>query len=358
MTIYNNKKVALNEVYVLRLLLIVLLVLYHSFAPFTGSWLPLEGQSQTPTVYKLIGIISYSFMLECFTFISGYLYGFQSRRRDNHINKHIERNSVHFRRLIISKLKRLILPSIIFSAIYILAFSPSDFNSPHVAIIRIIEGAGHMWYLPMLFWCFIGTFIISWTKISLPITMILLVLLALLSFIKLPLQLSHTMYYIAFFYAGYVLKYHDVRFSKLNTSKIILSWIIFFFLLFGLRYIMSSINKLQILNFYPEILYMISRLSQLIYSMAGVWAALASSLYILEIKRIILSPEAIKLSSYCFGIYLLQQFILIALYYHIKWQLLFTAMSLPWIGFTMAMLLGISFTYLIHKTRIGRFLIG
>ena len=69
----NVRKRMLQEVCLLRLMLIVLLVLYHSFAPFSGGWGPLPGQESLGGAYLRIGAGAYSLLLESFTFISGYV---------------------------------------------------------------------------------------------------------------------------------------------------------------------------------------------------------------------------------------------------------------------------------------------
>lgn len=66
----------LDEVSFIRPILIVLLVLVHSFTVFNDRWPPFEGFVPCET-YKWIYRLSYSFMLETFIFVSGYIYAFQ-----------------------------------------------------------------------------------------------------------------------------------------------------------------------------------------------------------------------------------------------------------------------------------------
>lgn len=103
-------KKILTDVCAIRLILIILLVLYHAFAIFCGGWTPLDGYPR-PEGYWWIGKSAYSFMLEAFVFISGYVYGYQIYRNPEKLS---------LKAVVQSKLKRLILPSIIFSTVYYL----------------------------------------------------------------------------------------------------------------------------------------------------------------------------------------------------------------------------------------------
>ena len=70
----------LTEVVIIRLFLIVLLVLYHSFAPFSGGWNPI-GNYPDVRAYWWLAKLSYAFMLEMFVLVSGYVFGFQVRTK-------------------------------------------------------------------------------------------------------------------------------------------------------------------------------------------------------------------------------------------------------------------------------------
>lgn len=146
----------LPEVVFIRLLLIVLLVLYHSFALYCGGWEPLPNQEMIPA-YWWIGKAAYSFMLPAFVFISGYVYGFQVRTKGVQI--------LTFKKTVYGKFKRLIIPSIVFSLLYLLVLG--DITQPiTTTLYGLINGVGHMWFLPMLFWCFVCVFIIEKLKLK------------------------------------------------------------------------------------------------------------------------------------------------------------------------------------------------
>lgn len=107
----SNNKQLLYEVVVIRLFLIVMLVFYHAFAIFSGGWAPIEDYPEIP-VYDLMDKLSYACLLETFVFISGYILGYQVRQRG-------AEKVLKAKNIFVKKFKRLIIPSIIFSTIYL-----------------------------------------------------------------------------------------------------------------------------------------------------------------------------------------------------------------------------------------------
>lgn len=184
-----EQKQLLTNVAIIRPLLIVLLVFYHAFAIYSGSWAPIDGFPEIKA-YWWLDKLSYAFMLETFVFVSGYVFGYQVRIKGE---KKLEAKSLFF-----SKFKRLIIPSIVFSLIYIVLFK--DISQPvEITIKEIIEGVGHMWFLPMLFWCFACVWVIEKLRMRPQYVLPLLMLCSIFSFVPLPLQLNKTMYYMLFF---------------------------------------------------------------------------------------------------------------------------------------------------------------
>lgn len=180
----------LNEVSFMRPVLLVLLVLYHAFAPFVGTWDLPEGISDV-NLYKIIGLLSRAFRLEGFVFISGYIFTFQLVER---------KKFVTFGSLIKSKVQRLLIPSFFFSALYIILFLEVKGVLPFA--LKVIGGAGHLWYLPCLFWLFLIQYIIVKREWSLKQVAIPLVIAVILSVLPLPLQLDKSLYYCMFFTGG------------------------------------------------------------------------------------------------------------------------------------------------------------
>lgn len=94
------------------------------------------GCIDIPT-YKWIARTAFAFTLEAFVFISGFLFAFQ---------KIILGKSEG---IIINKLQRLILPSIIFSIPYFFIFY--EYKGIGNFLYSVVNGCGHMWHLHMSF---------------------------------------------------------------------------------------------------------------------------------------------------------------------------------------------------------------
>lgn len=83
----------------MRPILLVLLVAYHAFAPYVGSWEKPDGIDEFE-FYRWIGLLSRAFRLEGFVFISGYIFTFQVIERHKFDN---------FLQLLKSKTERLLI---------------------------------------------------------------------------------------------------------------------------------------------------------------------------------------------------------------------------------------------------------
>lgn len=69
-------KPQLEEINVMRPIVIFLLVLVHTFTIYDGGWSLPEG-IESVRAYFWIQKFSFAFMLETFVFISGYILGYQ-----------------------------------------------------------------------------------------------------------------------------------------------------------------------------------------------------------------------------------------------------------------------------------------
>ncbi len=213
-----QKKPMLMEVVFIRLVLILFLVAYHSFAPYCGAWENFSGQTEIPLFHNF-GVVLCSFFLQAFVFISGYIFGYQAGRNPGKLK---------FGECVAKKAKRLLIPSVVFSALYYAMFYDLT-ASPAKIGYTILNGAGHMWFLPMLFWCFVGVWIVERININKWIVISLSVLAALL-WVSLPLRTGEAAGYFFYFYLGYALKKGTINLSIRHGNIIALvaafSWAI------------------------------------------------------------------------------------------------------------------------------------
>ena len=342
---YKPKNLA--EVSIIRPILIVLLVVYHAFIIYRGGWVQTSG-FQENTIYWWIAATSYSFMLEMFVFISGYVWAFQIFER---------KKSQSFKQLIGEKFKRLIIPSILFSIIYVCLLGTKETLSVAQLIYALICGYGHMWFLPMLFWCFIGVYVLEKIQIKEEYKLILLLLCSIVSFLPLPLRLSSAMYYIFFFYAGfYVRKRLAGKIINISTPKVVFVWAVYAVVFIALTMVREFLMDVDTTNIIAKsVIFSGARLCQILYAELGIAAMYCTAIVITSNKE--LKPWIIKIGAYCFGVYLFQQFILQILYYKTQLPSLVGPYWLPWVGSAIALTGSLLLSWLFRKTKLGRALI-
>ncbi|MCE5345947.1 MAG: acyltransferase [Bacteroidales bacterium] len=316
-----------------------------------GGWTLPEG-IHSVKAYWWVQKITFSFMLEMFVFVSGYLMAYQ----------YIELKKIDkFLPFLYKKIKRLIVPGIFFSILYFIFFY--SFQYVFHATNQILIGCGHLWFLPMLFWCFIGGYFLIKVKFSEPIKLLSCLCLAVISDALgwLPFQMGNACYYLFFFYFGYYVfinKHQLMQFF--SKSKRVITGIIIFLCAF----VTLTLLKERILNIESAsiitkaIKTCLSQVCTLIYATLGVIMMFATVNYFLNKKLSPISRWVVSLSPICFGVYIYQQFILKYLYYQTSLPILLGSYMLPIAGLTITLMTSIVLAKLSRKTRFGRFLIG
>lgn len=102
----------------------------------------------------------------------------------------------------------------------------------------------------------------------------------------------------------------------------------------------------------------LAKLMQIVYSSSGLFMLLIMIGYIEQHRKVEIKNWVIKVGGLCFGVYLLQQFILTGLYDYTNLSSTFGCYWLPWVGFVIALSGSLLIAHLFIKTKIGRFLIG
>lgn len=333
----------------MRPLAIFLLVVWHSFIIYTGGWMEPVGLKFIEG-YWWIAKLSYACMLELFVFVSGYVLGLT-----------LERKNPSFQSLLVSKFRRLIIPSLFFSVIYYLLFYSLDNFTLVGTVWSVLNGCGHMWFLPMLFWTTLFSFV--WDKLKLPqwLKLIGVYSLPILSLLPIPLGLSSAMYYIPFFYTGLVIyRLHDKIVQRLYNTL----WINILYLgvVFVLMFIATTLISRDVLSVYIDsenfilksIAFLCRKYLQLLCAISGIISVYGLVNYLLEVKNVKVPQWVIELNTTCFGIYLFQQFILRILYYKTPLPTLVGPYWLPWVGLMATLVLSYALTKLSLKTKLGR----
>lgn len=342
----EQKKIRLDEVMLMRTILALLIVFMHSFTCYDGSWSQPVGYVDIP-VYKWLARSSFAFTLEAFVFISGYLFAFQ---------RIALKKTEKFPQMIVNKLKRLIIPSITFSLIYFLIFYPyKGFGN---ALYSIINGCGHMWYLPMLFWCFVLSWILQQIKINDRRIMFMLFVVNLLMFFSLPFRISDALVYLAYFYLGFLFyKYSDKIQVYITPRNLTIAWLVFivcFVFLRPMRDILVTYGSQSLLL--KLFIKIGNNACQIIYATTGLVAFYGTAVF--YTRRHKLSNVTNKIAACSFGIYLFQQFVLQLVYYKTDFPLWIGPYWLPWCGFIIATVVSYILSNLLIKTKTGKFLIG
>lgn len=348
----THPEILLYEVSLLRPILLVLLVFYHAFAIYSGAWDPIEGYPEVP-VYWWLNKLSYAFMLETFVFISGYVFGFQVRTKGD--------EKLNARNLLWGKFKRLMVPCMVFSLLYILLFG--HITQPiSKTLYGLVNGVGHMWFLPMLFWCFVGVWVIERLHLKAKWMIPCLVLCSICSFLPLPLRMGTAMYYMLFFYLGYILQKDDVSLDRFYTLKHCIVLAFAFCILFPtLTLLREKLGGLMVGN--NQLVTKIAIVSsstflRIVYSFVGMTMLFLFIGYKEKDRTMPLPQWVVKVGGLCFGVYLLQQFILKGLYEYTNLPAVLGCYWLPWVGFVIALAGSIVIAGLLVKTKIGKFLIG
>lgn len=346
----KSQRTILNDVMIMRPIVIFLLIVTHSFTMYTGgSWSLPEGINEV-YAYGEIAHIAFSFMLETFVFISGYLFAMQQQRQQK-----------PFTFFLLKKLQRLVVPGIIFSTAYIACFDSEIFKSGGV-ILEILNGTGHLWFLPMLFCCFIMAYGINTIKGHDNFKFALCFIMSLCSGL-LPLsvfRINSACYYILFFYLGmYLYPRRQKIIAKLNLLNVMA-----FIVLFVVSYIFFSHEK-QILSesemstIMGKLLRVLGmKMCTMVYSSMGLVMIYVISNYIIKCKNKWQCPLwLISINSICFGVYIYQQFILKFIYYSTPLPQWTGTYFLPWVGCVITMITSIALAKLTTKSKIGRKLI-
>lgn len=328
----------LNEIVLLRPILILTIIIGHIFAIYgdSPSW-PLPEGITYPKTYEYINPIFISFSLQTFVFISGYLFCYQTLKRPTTLLY-----------LLKKKTNRLLIPSIIFSLIYYFTIEYQPIDNIFSFIHKLIRGIGHLWFLPMLFWCFI--LMCGLKKIFYKFTLLNIVLIfviwGLSLFIPDFLRLGTSFFYLPFFIIGFWTYKYNCNIKKYISKYRYLSWLFVIVGCFFKIYILENIVSHELFFLF---------LLKISLGITGAFACLGSAYYIKK-KINSTSLSVIDWQGY-FGIYIIHQFIIKYLYYQTDISH-FPFLMNPFIIFITTLIASYIIVQLLSKLKMGRYLLG
>lgn len=201
----------------MRAILILSIVLGHTFAIYSGSslsWIRPESIGDV-AAYHWLNWIFIAFSLQSFVFMSGYLMAYSESF-----------TQIEPKAFIKKKFFRLILPLLLFGIIYSLLIDEKSFKEliDWGGITYILSGPGHLWFLPTLFLCFVGTVIIVKNCKWRILPTIILCIASL--FVPNILRLSQFCFYIIFFMTGYLIYFHREKVLNMRNTYLVIFWCI------------------------------------------------------------------------------------------------------------------------------------
>lgn len=340
-TIRLKNKVILTNIALMRSILIMSIIIGHAFAIYTNSnaW-PLPVGCTQMNMLRWVNPVCISIALQAFVFVSGYLFAYKTE--DN--------NPYDVTRFIIGKFKRIYLPSIIFSLIYISFFGCNSDNLLE-CIYEVINGAGHLWFLPMLFWCY--TFgVVLYKHVEKPSIglMVLFLCLSLASiFIPNVLRIADAIHYFLYYVLG-IWAFHNrlMLADKLSkTNALAIGWLVILALLFAKAFF-ANMTHAQ----FPYLT--IARI--VINILLGTIGSLI--LWLSATKITNRYPNInIGRTDIWYGMYIYHQFIMMYAYYHTSLAC-WTGNLLPYLTLCITIFVSYMLVTATLKTRIGRWLIG
>lgn len=346
------QKKLLYEVSIIRPLVIFLLVVLHAFAFYSGAWDKPDCIGEVPAYFWFCQFVQ-GFRIETIALIAGYVFAFQS----------IDLGKKYaFGGFIWKKFKRLIIPCIIFSLAYyfLFLFDRETFQLVPF-LINILSGSGHLWFLPMLFWCFLAIWTIDRYRLSSWWLLVLLALASIMPIPYIPFGLHRLPHFLFYCYFGYTLYEHrpQVIGRLMNAKSICLLW--------GVYILLTIANVLFVvpnLDFTTEPFmtklgwYMLSGSTKFIISCSGILALYLMVNQLTTREGYVPPTWVIDASKVCYGVYVYHQFMYVWLYDYTMLPQWAGTYWLPWAAFAITITVSYGLTRLTLLTRTGRFLIG
>ena len=285
--------------------------------------------------------------------IAGYVFAFQSLELGR---------KYAFKGFIWKKFKRLIIPCIIFSLLYYFLFSyDSETFKVIPFIISILSGPGHLWFLPMLFWCFLAIWCIDRYHLSSWWLLVLLAITSIMPIPYIPFGLHRLPHFLFYCYFGYTLYEHrsQVINSLMNVKGISILWSIYILLtILNVLFIVPHMTFTNETFLMKLGWYLLSGSTKFIISCSGILALYLMVNQLTTRDGYTPPTWVIDASKVCYGVYVYHQFLYVWLYDYTILPQWAGTYWLPWVAFAITITASYILTRLTLLTRTGRFLIG
>lgn len=326
------------DIAILRLIAITIVVFFHAYGMTYANHFPERIAAMYREKYELFNQ-SYliNIAMPLFTVISGFLFGGQL----------LKRKYQSLSNIVLDKGRRLLIPYFVFTVIFM-------FATNNVSLEPLYRwNYWHLWYLPMLFWCFIASFLLREIIYSNKWGGVLLICLFLLSLCE-PMMPRIMMLYgvpkwLCWFVAGIMLNcYEDGIFDTIKKYHLIWPIVTLYFCTGILLY-----------TEYGD-----STFGGQTASLAAVitlWYCFRSVRW----EKLRITNVFLLLSSCSFGIYIFHNWVEVYMISSTA-QRLFPLAELaeshiylfPFVFSMLAFIISFFLTWLLRKNRIGRFLLG
>lgn len=332
-----NEKNRLDDISIIRLFCVIVVVFFHCYGMmFAGAHFPATISIYESIYFILNQCVFINIAMPLFVVVSGYLFEFLLDRG----------KYPTWGNLLHKKGVRIILPYFVFGIFFM-----ATTNDWHP--LQLFRSYWHLWFLPMLFWCFILGYFISRLKLNVYIESLLLLISFCGTFspkfIPMWFGLHNLSRWFYWFYLGMALyKYRNWIFSHLHRYRL--------YLLLFLCYILVTI------------LYPVEYGSDTWYSVLSTTCCIISITYLMKMvdwNKYRITSAAIKLSSYSFGIYIWHNWVALMLISN-TCKRLFGLENLaanhvvlfPLCFSIITLLISWILSWLLMKSKLGKYLIG
>lgn len=307
-----SEQIYMKRLNYLKAISLILVVIGHCTNMYKGDWV-FESQNSSH-IYKWISIYVNTIHMQIFVFVSGVIYKYCKKRKEKYKN---------YKYLIVNKFKRLMVPYFIVGFIFVIpisimvgikSYSLLYFNNIKPFILGYNNG--HLWFLMMLYTLFLIFFILEKCRITEKELILLIVLFLMQVFyskITRVFLLNKAIYYMFFFFLGYVIfdKYDILyKFENVKTNKKIKFIVSIFVMNIGFILLKEQLPQIKLItliinNFINDIIAILG-----IIQMYMLVSIDYSRLYMRRFLEII--------NKYNFDIYLLHEPIIFIVLYKIR----------------------------------------